>query len=156
MWLGSEKPFATISEQGGGEERKKRKKSVCCFLVSFCSPTEHLEFLFEEIQKQIDCKGSRVSAGLWKSRLCLILSLSLFPTIPCCLWRLNCIQYTSELVFSCFLPILCQKCCPMPHTETNVWNNVELFGNRDTKCLLSASFFFTFKTLRHRRLATSH
>lgn len=38
----------------GGETKR------LLFLVPFCSQTEHLEFLFEKIRKQIDCKGSRV------------------------------------------------------------------------------------------------
>lgn len=61
MCLGTEKPFATISEQ---EEEEEKKNKRLLFLVSFCSQAEHLEFLLEKIQKQIDCKGSTVSAGL--------------------------------------------------------------------------------------------
>lgn len=51
MCLGIEKPFATISALG--RKKRKGKTRVCCFLLSFCSQLEHLEALFEKIQKQI-------------------------------------------------------------------------------------------------------
>lgn len=75
------KAICNISER---DKKKTKKHKRLLFLVSFCSQTEHLEFLFEEIQKQIRLWGLQsFSRSLREPHL----SSSITPFPPCCVWR---------------------------------------------------------------------
>lgn len=149
------KAICNYFRAGERENRRKKKNKTslgCFFWLSLCCQAEHLEFLFlGEIQKQTDCKGFRVSPGLWKSHLTL--SLSRFPTtIPHCLLRSNCTQSILLLASPHMFPPISENIAPRIACKLK---NMPFFFWKREQINLPACQRSSFKTLRRRALTAS-